>query len=261
MALLDLPTGAMMAIGGAWLDAERERPLIECLFLAGPLLGKINDAHSGLVQFQNAGKQELPEVRALITKTTELDADHDRLARGIHSIVSGLVELSSPDAAESYGALRHALFPNGLAIVQQSYLVQAGDADLREGRLSADDRRLLETTQVSTKEGSKSLRTVVDEWNRTARALGEAESKKAQLKRESVNESSRGPARKAWARIVSHFIATLDHEEGLSPKDRARILEPLESALAKAALLRAKAKKKGLAYDPDTAEEALAETP
>lgn len=261
MSLLDLPTAAMITIGGAWLDAERERPLIECLSLAGPLLGKIKDVHNGLIQFQNVGKQEHPEVRALIAKTTELDADHDRLARGIHSIVSGLVEISSPETAESYRALQQQLFPTGLAIVQQSYLVQAGDADLRDGRLKPESCKLLEATVVNMPGGSRTLSSLVEEWNRAARQLGEAEGKKAQLKRESVNDSSRGPARKDWARIISHFIATLAHEDGLSAKDRARIVEPLESALAKAALLRARAKKKGLAYDPDTAEEALADAP
>lgn len=261
MDLLLLPTAAMFTIGGAWLDPERERPLIECLSLAGPLLGKIDEAQTGLVQFQNAGKVEHPEVRSLITQTTALDAEHDRLARGMHAIVSGITEISSPQSAEAYRALLKQLFPTGLGIVQQSYLVEAGDADLRDGRLSAESRRLLEGTVINTPDGARALTTLLEEWNRSSRDLGEAESKKAQLKRESVNESSRGPARKEWAKIVSHFIATLALEGGLSQQDRARLQEPLESAVAKARLLRAKAKKKGVTYDPETAEEALADAP
>lgn len=251
MGLLDLPTAAMIAITGAWLDSERERPLIECLSLAGPLLGKIKEVHSGLVQFQNAGKVEHPEVRALIAKTTALDADHDRLARGLHSMVSALVEISNPEAAEGYRSLLEQLFPTGLSINRQTYIVQAGEVDLREGRLTAESYRLLEATLVSTPEGPRSLRKLVDDWHQTARTLGEAEARKAQLKREDSDEISRAAARKAWARIISHFLATLDHEGALSAQNRARLLEPLESSLKKAALARAKAKTAGVVFDPE----------
>lgn len=251
MSLLDLATPKMVAISFAWLDNERERPLIHGLSLAGPLLAKIENAHKGLVDFQNAGKGELPEVRELITTTTALDADHDRFARGIHSVTSGLVDFSGPQIANGYRALRAALFPTGLDINKQSYLVQAGEPVLREGRLSDDDKLLLEATLVTTPEGTVSLRALLDHLTATAQALGEAEARKIRLKQESASPSSRGPARKAWARIVAHFLATIELEEALSPQDRRRILEPLENALVKAAQARARAKKKGVAFDPE----------
>lgn len=197
-------------------------------------------------------------MRALIATATQLDAEHDRLARGIHSIIAGFAELSNPQYAEGYRALHAQLFPTGLSINRQTYIGQAGEVDLREGRLSTESRNLLEATFVSTKEGPRSLRNLVDEWNRTARALGEAEAQKVRLKREDIQEISRAAARKAWAGIVRHFLATLDLEDGLSAKDRSRILEPLESALAKAALARAKAKKKGVSFEPDAPEGAEA---
>lgn len=259
MAVPDLATAAMIIISGAWLDPEKEQPIIECLPLAGPLLGKIKEAHQGLVDYQNAGRQERPEIRELIAQTTALDADHDRYTRGIHSILGGFAEVvENPDTTNRYRSLQSALFPTGLDINKQSYLVQAGEPELREGRLSDDDKKLLEATVVTTPEGPRTLRELVDTLTKIAHALGEAEIKKQRLRKDPGAPSSRGPARQAWARIVSHFLATLDHEDGLSEEDRRRILEPLQTALAKAAQARARAKKKGVAFDPD-AEEVVAE--
>lgn len=255
MPLLDLRTAAMIAIVKAWLDQEREQPLIRSLPLAGPLLEKIGAAYKGLVAYQNAGKQEHPDVRELMALTTALDTDHDRYTRSLHAIVSGIADMAKEkETADGYRSLRAALFPTGLDINRQSYVVQAGEPTLREGRLTAEHRELLETTCVKTPEGQRSLRDLVDQVTKVAHALGEAEAKKKRLQQENTQESSRGPARRAFARIVSHFVATLELEDGLSPEGRRQILEPLESELRKAAQARARAKKKGVAFDPDAEE-------
>lgn len=252
MSLLDLPTPIMLTIVRAWLDPAKERPVLARLPLVGPLLNKLHDVQEGLIAHQNAGRQEVPEVRELMARTTALDADHDRYARGLHAIVTGVADIASePAVSQQYLALRTALFPTGLDINRQSYLVQAGEPVLREGRLSERDQRLLATTRLTTPEGELSLRDVLDKLTDAAHALGDAESTKIRLRQESANESSRGPARRAWARMVSHFLATLDLEEGLSSEDRRRILEPLESALTRAAKARARAKQKGVPFDPD----------
>ncbi len=255
MSLLDLSTPTMQTIGSAWLDPAKERPILERLPLVGPLLTKLYEAQQGLVMHQNAGRQELPQVRELVAQTKALDADHDRYGRGLHAIVSGMAEIADePEVAERYRALRTALFPTGLDINRQSYLAQAGEPALREGRLTDDDRRLLETTKLLTPVGALSLQDVVNRLAEVARALGDAEATKLRLRQERANESSRGPARREWARVVSHLIATLDLEDGLSDEDRRRILEPLESALTRAAKARARAKQKGVPFDPDAEE-------
>lgn len=259
MSLLDLPTQTMHSIGRAWLDPAKERPIMARLSLVGPLLGKLYQAQEGLVAFQNAGKQELPEMRELVARTRALDADHDRYARGLYGFLTAIIEASDdPPSTEQYRALRTALFPKGLDINRQSYLVQAGEPPLREGRLSDRDRRLLEATRVTTPEGTFTLRQLLDRLNHTAIALGDAETTKIRLRQQSANESSRGPARRAWARVVSHILATLDLEDELTAEERRRILEPLETALNKAAKARARAKAKGVPFDPD-AEEAASE--
>jgi len=255
MSLLDLPTPTMHAIASAWLDPAKERPILARLPFVGPLLNKLHQVQEGLLAHQNAGRQELPEVRELIARTTALDADHDRYSRGLHAIVTGIAEISDePATAERYRTLRTALFPTGLDINRQGYLVEAGEPAFRERRLSDDDNALLAKTRVITPEGEVSLRNVLDKLARVAHALGDAESTKVRLRQESANESSRGPARKAWSRVVSHILATLDLEEGLTDEERRRILEPLESALSRAAKAKARAKQKGEAFDPDAEE-------
>lgn len=254
MALLDVPTAAMITILRAWLDSEREEPLIRSLPLAGPLLEPLESVYQGLVAFQNAGRGEHPEIRELMAQTRALDADHDRLTRSLHAFVSGLADMAdSEERALAYASLRAALFPTGLDINRQSYVVEAGEPALREGRLTAEHRALLEETSVKTKEGETSLRTLLDRLTQVAHALGDAEARKTRLKLESAKPSSRGPARKEFARIVTHFLSTLELEKSLSSDARTRLLEPLETELSKAAKARAKAKK-GVAFDPDAGE-------
>lgn len=258
MAYQDMPTQTMITVTLEWVDAEKQRPLIERCPRLAPLLPDIEKAHTGLVFFQNKGKQESAEVTQLRAKTTALDAQHDRFARGVHHLLIGLAEVSEAFGIDdAYSKPRAELFPQGLDINSQAYLVEAGDVPMRERRLSDESKRALEATVIRTPEGEASLRDIVNRWNEIALALGEAESEKVRLKAGDVSEGSSGPARRAWVKIVTLFVQTLALETGLSDAERRKILEPLQNAEAKARKKRALAKK-GIPFDPDAEEEGAA---
>jgi len=254
MGLFDLSAATMVTISGAWLDPEKERPLIERHRRVAPLLDDIAKVHADLLVFQNRGKGTSPEVLALQTKTSELDDAHDRLAKGLNLVLLGFSELCRGYGVEDpYAQIRDELFPKGLQITVESYLVQAGDAELREGRLSATSKRALETTVIRTPHGDKSLRDLVNDWAKVADELGAAEAEKVRLRAGHTVEGSSGPARRAWVKVVSLFVQTLELEEGLSESERRAILQPLQDAEAKAAKKRAA--RKGQGFDPDAEEE------
>lgn len=257
MAYSDLATQVMISITFAMLSPEHQRNIIERSPRLAPLLGDLGKAHGDLVIFQNVGRREHPAIAALKAKTSALDNEHDALARGMHHLLLGLSEICRARGFDDpYMQLRAELLPKGLDINLQSYLLEAGDAELREGRLSEESKRVLEATIVRAPAGEASLREVLDMWNEVARALGDAESEKARVRGEEPPPGSRGPARRAWARIMTLFVAMVALETGLDDQDRRALLEPLQTADAKATKKKMAALKKGLAFDPDAEEEA-----
>lgn len=255
MAYIDFPTAMMVTITGAWLDPERERPIIERCRRVAPLLDDIAKAHEQLVVFQNKGKGQSPEVIALQAKTTHLDELHDRLARGVSHLMNALAEICRGYEVEDfYSQIASELFPTGLTITNQSYFAQAGDASLREARLSDASKRVLEATVIRTPHGEASLRELVERWGKVAEELGEAEAEKVRLRAGHAVEGSSGPARRAWVKIVSLFVQALELETGLSDEERRAILQPLQEADARAVRKRAAARK-GERFDPDAEEE------
>jgi len=80
------------------------------------------------------------------------------------------------------------------------------------------------------------------------RELGEVEVQRTQLAKEDKTQSvaSLGKARLSWIGAVNSVLYVVERETGFTDADRHRLLEPLETALAKAEAKK-KAKGKGTA--------------
>lgn len=260
MALHELATGEMAVITKHWLGREYQRPIIQRFPRLAPFLDDLAEVHKNVAVFQNSGKGEPSDVASLRVTTSRLDADHDRLARGIHHLLLGAVEIiDGEDDKARWEQLHKELFPQGLSINQQRYLVQAGEVVLREQRLSDESRELLATTSFTHRGQTVSLQELLERWDAVAEKLGAAEAQKLRLQAGQGAESSRGPARRAWVSAVGLFLQVLEREKGLTDDERRELLEPLRNAEAKAAKRRALARKKNEAFDPDAevAEEEL----
>lgn len=241
MALKDLSSATMTIISRDWLDPNKERPLLLSLTRVAPLVVDLDDAHLDLLDFQEPALKVSAEMAALTERVVALDARHDRMVRGIFGLLSSLAELTEHSReAPRLLTLRDELFPQGKSITKRSYIDEAGEAARSEARLSFDSKALLRSLTV----GSVSLGKLVDEWRATAIELGEVEKERILLAKDPKGTTmlSVGKARIAWIRAVNAILAMLDREKALSEADRRRILEPLETALAKVA-----AKKKAAA--------------
>ncbi len=239
MSLRDLSTPTMVTIVAAWIDPARERKLLEGLPRTAFLLPTLVEAHQLLVSTQSTELEgESNELPAVQQEQAEVDADHDRKIRGIYGALTAFAELvDNPDKAAQYLNLRDKLFPEGLAVVNWSYVDEAGEADLVEGRLSSADRTLLKQLPFP---GGK-LWDAHERRLASARRLGELEHKKQELMRARESKEGRmGPsdvikARNAWIRTVRAFLGVLELEKNIAPEVRRRILGPLEDADRKAA--------------------------
>lgn len=243
-ALKDLSSSTMTVISRDWLDPAKERPILLGLSRVAPLLADLEDAHRDLLEFQNPPVKISPEMAALNERAIVLDALHDRKARGIHDLLGSVAELTDDaDDATTILAARDELFPQGKSITKRSYIDQAGEAARSEKRLSERSRRLLQHLTIR----NITLEKYVNEWRTTAVQLGDVEKQRILLAKETqaTPQLSVGKARNAWISAVNAILSMLDREKGLSDADRRRLLEPLETALARAA-----AKKRAEAPNP-----------
>ena len=257
MATKNLSVEEMVSVSGAWTtegDPARQL-LLESSRLSG-LLPDVEAAHAAIY----AVRPEHDDGEAdIIKQSGELDARHDRLARGIHGVLSESALLEEGSAAL---ALRDALFPEGLAAaINTTYRGQAGRGALVRELLSSEQRGQLAAVQLL--EGS--LLSKVDAWLDTAEQLGALETDRA--RRETPESPSRRlqilEARNGWVRVVSALqsiaaLANLDE-----PADRL-LFGPLRDAEAtadrRAARRRAQSNEAtAVAQDAGSAEAAPAE--
>lgn len=231
MALKDLTSETMTVISRDWLDPAKERPILARLSRVAPLIVDLEIAHHDLITHQQPAPKVTPELAALNQKASELDARHDRLARGVYAIVEGLVELrGDTDEGDVWRTVQAELFPQGKSITRRSYIDQAGEATRIDGRLSERSRRLLEELML----GRTPLMAYVRQWQEAGIELGRVEKERILLAKEEPATPTVAKVRNAWIRAVNAILAMLDLEQGLSEADRRRVIEPLESALAKA---------------------------
>lgn len=253
MRVRDLTTASMVTITGALVDPERERPVFAKYPRLWPWLADIEAAHQGLYEIEKRAPS--PALAAMNERASLLDAEHDRRARGIHEVITGLIDLSEDaDEASRLTELRDQLFPSGRSIVNRSYLDQAGEAELLDSRLSESSRKLLGEVMVHRTLLGKHIHL----WRKTALDLGQLEAERTRLaKDEKAQElTTLGKARNAWVSAMNALLYVIEREKELTQEDRRRLLEPLETALAKATAKR-KAATKGA--EPEVVTEPVVE--
>lgn len=232
MRLRDLTTASMVALSAAWLDPERERPILAKYKRIAPWVEDIEAAHAGLHEVQSNTNAAPPDLATLNDRAFALDAIHDRKARGLHQALTAFADLSdNPNESAAFIALRDELLPSGRSIVNRSYLDQAGEASFIDGRLSPQSKALLQTTIAC----GAPLAKHVDAWKAAAFELGQAEAERVRLAKEIKQAAvvSLGKARNAWIAATKALLYTLEAEKGMSEADRRALLEPLETALGK----------------------------
>jgi len=232
MRFIDLSNEAMTVISRDLLDPAKERPILARLSRVAPLLVDLESAHRDLLTHQTPPPKVAPEMAALNEKVTLLDARHDRLARGLYDLFDGLAALTDDaDESDAWRVVQQELFPQGKSIINRSYIDQAGEAVRVATRLSDSSRTLLERFSV----GGTPLIEYVRRWQMAGTELGEAEKQRILLSKESPETRSVREVRNAWIGAMKAILAMLDREKDLGEVERRRVLEPLETALAKAA--------------------------
>lgn len=241
MALRNLSTEAMIALSDAWLDTKRPaRKLLEQSELTMGLVPRLAAVHKQLVVSLRQGPPfALAATLAGIRQEQSVtDARHDRKARGIFMVLSGMAELAEEEgAAAQLVSLRDLLFPKGTSIVTRSYIEEAGEAKLVLSRLTEEAHRTLESLPSL---GKRTLADEVDAWIGAGERLGKLEQKRASAEAAmaatpaSLTPAMVSRARALWMRVVTALVNNLSLDDEPQPGVTEHILKPLEDAELKA---------------------------
>ena len=148
-------------------------------------------------------------------------------------MLEGLSELT--DDEELAGQLQTArgelLGPLGLSVILTSYTDEATSAKLADARLSDASKQVFKDVTI----GDKPVAKWVKDWQAVAKQLGEADVEKTAVETKLAAGATPAEALKArntGIRVINAFLGmlALDAPDAAT---RARILGPLEAALAK----------------------------
>src|SRR5690554_6274303 len=117
MNLRELKPQEMLTVTGVLLDpAEQARAILEATPILGGSVLMLEQAHERLVTVTKRAGSHEKRARELTETLTQLDADHDRKARGIYRVLEASADLAESDEeAQMYRHLMEAVFPQGLA--------------------------------------------------------------------------------------------------------------------------------------------------
>ncbi|WP_428265260.1 hypothetical protein [Haliangium sp.] len=200
------------------------------------LLGEVERAHAGLAEQEELRRQLTSELARLTELLGETDEVFDRKARGLHGGLSAVAEATNDEGlADTCLRILERLFPEGLGIVNRSYLYEAGEVDALERRLSADLVDAMGTIQI----GDQSAADIYQAWLTAGHALGrqvhERDVLAARIRRDgsaAADMDVRG-ARLRWINTVKAFLSGIDLA-GFTDAERELLLSSLAAAVEQA---------------------------
>jgi hypothetical protein len=228
-----IKNGEMTAISAPLVDPKSEvHALILGIPQAAGVLPALQSAHTGLLQLEHPTESAI--ARRISEDEVNVDASHDALARGFDSGMTAAMSLTKdPDLRAQIARVHDLLLPDGVAMVNNTYLDESGAAQARKAKMTADVKALLK--KVPTPESN--MLKVVEEWNDAGEALGELEARKQQ----ELDRLTTGPsrtdnvlARNKWIRATNALASMIELAE--APEDVAqKILGQLRAVELKAA--------------------------
>lgn len=245
MSLKRLSNQEMVQLGSNLLDpGEDPRRIIDALETGAGLISMIRRANEGLILAQPPSSSE---IEALTNELARLDVRHDDLVRALDArLESEFYATTDENLRAAIALARRALLPAGRSIIQASYRAQAGETKLREGRVSEEDRKLLEKLETLEGETHEGL---FRELQAVGAEMGQLHKRREQLGKEGEQVLKTNDARYAWIRAINAVEAVLIGE-GIDPE---KVLGEIYRARADAA--RREARRAAAATDDESGDD------
>ena len=252
----DAPT--MLAISGPWVDAMKDRPLLEGCPVTAGIVSVIADSHNEVMRMMVASDNIDEELKSLTGQTQALDGVHDDKFRSLHGLFTAMAAVSEEPRRSQLEAARDLLMPDGLMGVQRSFLAESANVEVAVQRLTPEIETLLQDVAI----GEKTMHDLFNEWVESGRELGAMERKRAQFAEESsanrVTAKDLQQARYRWIRTVNALTSLLELDYNFPEEMHTRILQPLRAAESKQSRAKASTPEAGAASDASGDESAEA---
>lgn len=237
MNLKSLSNASMISLSAYWLkDAAAQRALHRH-FLGAALNQQIALAHATLAELDARRRHGHSALERKNKDIAALSHTHNRKARALHCYLSGLcADADDPALADWAQKLLDLIFPDGLALINRSYVDAAGWAHVVSCQITADTLARMGSLSM----GPHSLAEVYQAWIEAGVALGQRVHERAQLQASLAATSTAGAeisavqVRSLWIRTVRALLVTIDLMK-LSDSDRDALLAPLRKCVHSAA--------------------------
>lgn len=208
----------MIGLTSPWVSDAKQRALFLSIPEIAGLHPQLVALHHQLGDAQPVDPPRSPAMKRLLERATKLDDVHDALVRASASAIETdrleALARKPPDLrrAEQAAAASTKLFPSGLAIVNASFVAEAGNAE-RAGKLLAREPELAEyLDEIPVRDGT--ALGLVERWIAAGKQLARLERERAEL---AAREASRPRDSSAltrlrfeWIRLVGLVLGNLE---------------------------------------------------
>jgi len=226
-----------------WVSTPKHKATFLSIPEIAGLHSKLVLLHGELLAARPPEAATSPQLRAIIEQATEVDVTHDALARAVHSTMvadRALALAEKPPARERARLADEALiklFPDGLAIVNASFLAESGNT-ARVSALLEQAPELATFLEAIPVQKVGNLLVVAQRWIAAGKKLAKLEDEREELEAEQettpLSNEAVNRLRARWIKLVSQVISLLDLSDA-DPKAIALVRRPILRASARAA--------------------------
>jgi hypothetical protein len=198
----------MVGISGPWAtDAKRKAVFLSIPEIAA-LHSKVVEIQAELLSAERATAEVSPELKKIIKAETEVDAVHDPLVRAVSS---GL--LADRDQSLKAEEVQARLFPNGMSIINASFLAESGNT-ARVAKLLEEEPDVAAFLKTIPVRGKGTLLDTTHRWIAAGAQLGKLERQReeqaAKEATQPVGKAGMNALRARWIRLVSQVLSNLE---------------------------------------------------
>jgi hypothetical protein len=236
MNLKSLSNASMISLSAYWLGDVAAQRALQSHSLGVAMNQQIALAHDTLAELDARRHSGHTALERKNKDIAELAHTHHRKARALHCYLSGLIAGADDPALAAWAeTLIELLFPEGLAIINRSYVDAAGWALAIDCQMTPALLARMDAISM----GGHSLAEVYRAWIAAGVALGQRVHERAQLQASLATTGAAGAeisaiqVRSLWIRTVRALLLTMDLMK-LSESDRDALLAPLRRCVSSA---------------------------
>jgi hypothetical protein len=232
----------MIGITGPWgIDAKRKAVFLSIPEIAA-LHPQVLKIHSEVLAAQPAEAAVSEALQKIIDAETAVDAIHDPLARAVSSGLTAdrdqslAAEKPNPENAKQAEQVQAKLFPNGMSIINASFLAESGNT-ARVATLLVEEPEVAAFLKSIPVRGKGTLLDTTHRWIAAGAQLGklerQREEQEAKEATKPVGKGGMNALRSRWIKVVSQVLSNLELSE--APAEAIELIRgPVQKASERA---------------------------